>query len=176
MDFLLKIAGFLDGVSERIGKTVAWLVLLLTLLTAWDVTARYLFQSGSVALQELEWHIFAIIFLLSAGYTLKNDAHVRVDIIYSRLSKRGRAVIDLFGSLFFLLPFCVLMIYASSGFVESSFSVREGSGDPGGLPARYILKAMIPVGFFLLFVQGVSLGLRSVADIMAPDSSEKREK
>ncbi|VAX19500.1 TRAP dicarboxylate transporter, DctQ subunit, unknown substrate 6 [hydrothermal vent metagenome] len=172
MGSLLKVSEFLDGINERIGKTVSWLVLFLTLLTAWDVTARYLFHSGSVALQELEWHIFATIFLLSAGYTLKNNAHVRVDIIYSRLSKKGRAVINLFGSLLFLLPFCTLMIYASSGFVESSFSVRESSGDPGGLPARYILKAMIPAGFFLLLVQGVSLILRSLAEILERSTHE----
>lgn len=168
MGFLLKTAGFLDGINERVGKTVSWFVLFLTLLTAWDVMARYLFMSGSVALQELEWHIFAIIFLLAAGYTLKNNGHVRVDIFYSRLSKKGRAIVDLFGSLFFLLPFCVMMIYASSGFVESSFAVRESSGDPGGLPARYILKAMIPTGFLLLLIQGVSQIATSIVEIATP--------
>ncbi|VAX19796.1 TRAP dicarboxylate transporter, DctQ subunit, unknown substrate 6 [hydrothermal vent metagenome] len=173
MNFFRACASFFDNLNEWTGKAVSWLTLVLTFVTAWDVTARYLFKSGSVAIQELEWHIFAITFLLSAGYTLKHHAHVRVDIIYARLGKRGQAAIDLFGSLLFLLPFCVLMIYTSTGFIESSWAVRESSGDPGGLPARYILKSMIPVGFLLLGLQGVSLAINSAITIISKPCMEE---
>lgn len=167
-----KVAVSIDNLNEWIGKTVSWLILALTMLTAWDVAMRYLFRSGSVAMQEMEWHIFSIIFLIGAGYTLKCGAHVRVDIVYARLGERSKAVIDLFGSLIFLIPFSILLIYVSIGFVESSWSVREGSGDPGGLSARYVLKAAIPVGFFLLGLQGVSLALSSLIKVLGPEKSE----
>ncbi len=167
MLFVKNIPQFIDRVSNWSGKTVSWLTLGLLLITAWDVAMRYIFQAGSVAMQELEWHVFSIIFLLAAGYTFKCDEHVRVDIIYARLGERGKAVVDLAGSLLLLAPFCIVIIYTSSQFVESSWSFGEGSGDPGGLPARYILKSMIPLGFFLLLLQGVSLALKSFLQIIA---------
>lgn len=161
MLFIKNISRFIDSVGEWSGKIVSWLTLMLLLITAWDVAMRYIFQAGSVGMQEMEWHIFSIIFLLAAAYTFKCDEHVRVDIIYARLGKKGKAVVDLAGSLLLLAPFCIIIIYSSSGFVESSITFREGSGDPGGLPARYLLKMMIPLGFFLLLFQGASLAIKS---------------
>lgn len=166
---LRNFVKLLDLVSERVGRIVSWLTLILLLVTAYDVFARYVFKAGSVALQEMEWHIFSVIFLLGAAYTLKKDAHVRVDLLYARLGARGKAVVDLLGTLFFLLPFCAIIIYASLGFVESSWAVREGSGDPGGLPARYVLKSMIVTGFFLLGLQGLSMAARSLITIINRD-------
>ncbi len=168
-----KFVKLLDSFSERTGGIVSWLALVLVVVTAYDVFARYIFKAGSVALQELEWHIFSVIFLLAAAYTLKKDAHVRVDLIYARLSARGKAIIDLLGSLFFLLPFCAIVIYTSAGFVESSWAVLEGSGDPGGLPGRYALKATIIVGFVLLGAQGISQAARSLATIIDPPASDE---
>ena len=165
MNFLRKTVGLLDGISEWTGRVVSWCVFCLVLITAWDVFARDVFHSGSVAVQELEWHIFSVTFLLAAGYTLKHDAHVRVDIVYARLGAKAKALVDFAGSLLFLIPFCALVVYSSLGFVESSWAVREGSGDPGGLPARYALKAMIPLGFSLLLLQGVSMALSSLTRI-----------
>jgi len=169
---LRKLAGLLDAISEWTGRVVSWLTLILVALTAYDVLARYLFKAGSVALQEMEWHIFSVIFLLGAAYTLKHDAHVRVDLVYAKLGERGKAVIDLLGSLLFLLPFCAVIIYSAFGFVESSWQFREGSGDPGGLPARYALKAMILLGFFLLGLQGVSQAVHSFLNIIKPPKAE----
>ena len=169
---LQKIASALNTINQWIGRAVSWLTFTLVLITAWDVLARYFFKSGSVALQELEWHVFSVIFLLSAGYTLQQDGHVRVDIFYSNLSARGKAIIDLAGSLLFLLPFCLLIIISSKGFVMSSWSTGEGSGDPGGLPARYILKAMIPTGFLLLALQGISLSLQSLVTAFSQESDD----
>lgn len=161
-----RFARLLDGINERVGRAVAWLCVALTLLTAYDVLARYAFKSGSVALQELEWHLFSVIFLLGAGYTLKYDAHVRVDIFYAKAGERARAAIDLFGALFLLLPFCALIIWTSWGFVANSFSIREASGDPGGLPARYALKAMIIAGFSLVAAAGAAQALRSALRLL----------
>jgi TRAP-type mannitol/chloroaromatic compound transport system permease small subunit len=127
-------------------------------LTLYDVTMRYLFRNGSVALQELEWHLFALVFLFGAAYTLKHDEHVRVDLIYSsqRLSDRHRAFIDIFGNLFFLLPFAAMIIWTSIPFAYEAFIHAEISPDPGGLTHRWILKAAIPVGFILLALQGLA--------------------
>ena len=147
---------FIDALNEKAGRAVSWLTLAMVLLTAGEAVARYAFNTGSVALQELEWHFFALIFLLGAGYTFLHDGHVRVDIFYARLSGRWKRRIDLIGGIAFLLPTCVLVIWTSIHFVAASWRVLEGSGDPGGLPARYILKAAIPIGFFLLALQGFS--------------------
>ncbi len=114
--------------------------------------------------QELECHLFALIVLVAGGYTLREDGHVRVDIVYrSRwVGDRGRAWIDLLGIFLFLMPFCLLVIWASMPFVAQSFSLGEGSPDPGGLPYRFLLKAAIPVGFMFLLLQGFAMAVRSV--------------
>ena len=162
---LKRLIEAIEFVSEWSGRAVAWLVLAMVLLIAYDVAMRYLFQHGSVALQELEWHLFALLFLLGGAYTLKHDAHVRVDILYhSRwMDDRRRAWVDLLGGLFLLTPFCLLVIVASLPFVGSAYGLGEGSPDAGGLPARWLLKAAIPLGFGLLLLQGVAHMLRSVA-------------
>jgi TRAP-type mannitol/chloroaromatic compound transport system permease small subunit len=157
----------LERLIEWSGRACAWLVLALVCLVVYDVAMRYLFQAGSVALQELEWHLFGIVFLLGAGYTLKHDNHVRVDLLYhSRfMSDRSRNCVNLIGTLLFLIPFCVLIIVSSWDFVADAYRYREQSPDPGGLPYRWLLKACIPAGFFLLIVQGAALALRSIQQI-----------
>lgn len=154
-----KFGQSIHCLSEWTGRLIAWLVLALVLLISYDVAMRYIFQAGSTALQELEWHIFSLIFLLGAAYTLKHDGHVRVDVFYNAkwMSARGRAWIDLLGTLFFLLPFCILVVYSSWPFVLSAYEFSEGSPDPGGLPYRFLLKAAIPLGFFLLTLQGLAI-------------------
>jgi len=168
---LARAAGAIECFSEWSGRIVAWLTLALVLLVSYDVTMRYLFQEGSVALQELEWHLFALIFLLGAAYTLKRDEHVRVDLLYHArwMGERRRAWIDLLGTLLFLLPFCLLVIYSSWPFVENSFNLNEHSPDPGGLSHRYLIKLMIPLCFVLLATQGVALIIRSAQKIAARD-------
>ncbi len=160
---LLVIAYVVIGVflGERInllcGKLVRYLSFMLVLLTVYDVMLRYLFQSGSVATQELEWHIFAALFLLGGGYTYARDEHVRVDIFYAGFSARRKAFVDIFGTLFALLPFTAVVIWAAVPFVERSYEILERSSDPGGLPYRFLVKGLILGGFLLLGLQGLAV-------------------
>ena len=160
-----------DKIMDSVGFIVSWITTLLVLVVSYDVCTRYLFNKSSIAVQELEWHLFALIFLLGAATTLKNDKHVRVDIFYAKMSKKFQAWINLLGSLICLLPFSFLVVWASLGFVENSFAIREISPNPGGLQARYLLKACIPVAFILLFLQGISLSFSSIQTILR--NSEK---
>ncbi len=152
---------WIDSINAFFGKTISWLSVVLIAVIIVDVLLRYFFNVTSAGSMELEWHLFAAVFLLSAGWTLKEDRHVRVDLFYQGLNDRQKAMINLIGSLFFLLPFCWVGFTESLSFVESSFAVRETSPDPGGLPARYVIKGTIPVSFFLLGLQSLSLSLRS---------------
>jgi TRAP-type mannitol/chloroaromatic compound transport system permease small subunit len=134
---------------------------------------RYSFHQGSVALQELEWHLFALIFLLGSAYTLKHNNHVRVDILYQSqyLSNKHRAMINILGILLFLIPFCVLILITTWPFVENAYYYLEGSPDPGGLPYRYLLKGSILVAFTLLILQGVAELLRNYLILTKQDPS-----
>lgn len=156
----------IDGLNEKIGQGISWLTTLLVLTVCYDVFTRYFLRSSSVAVQEMEWHIFAVIFLIGAAYTLKHDSHVRVDVFYSHLPPRGKAAIDLFGSLVFLIPFSLLLIWTSQKFIQMSWTFQETSPDPGGLPYRYLLKAMIPAGFALVVLQGIVMALRSFCTLI----------
>jgi len=156
MKILRLYIKLIDGLNEYIGIFVSWLTTLMILVVFYDTVMRYAFKKGNVAIQELEWHLFAVVFLIGAAYALKNGAHVRVDIIYTRLSVRTKAWINFLGSIFFLIPFALIVIYSTQNFIANSWAVREMSPDPGGLPGRYILKAMIPIGFVLLILQGTS--------------------
>ena len=164
-------ADWIERVSEWTGRGTSWLVLAMVLLIAYDVAMRYLFRTGSVALQELEWHLFALIFLLGAGYTLKHDDHVRVDVLYQSrwMNDRRRAWVNLLGTLVFLIPFCVLIIVSSWPFLHDSFVHGEGSPDPGGLPYRWLLKAAIPAGFALLLLQGIAIAIRAAHRLLSWD-------
>ena len=164
LHYLDILATGIDRFSEITGKCLALLVIILVLLVSYDVTMRYVFQSGSIAIQELEWHLFSVIFLLGAAYTFKYDDHVRLDMIYhSRfMNDKRRAWIDMLGSILFLVPFCMLVIYSSWPFVLQSFQYAEGSPDPGGLPYRWILKAVIPLGFIFLLLHGIADFIRNL--------------
>lgn len=159
-----NIIDFIDLISERSGYVIAWLVLSIVVIVVYDVSMRGWFHLGSVALQELQWHLFALIFLLSAAYTLKQDDHVRVDIFYQSrwMDAHRRAWVNLLGGLVFLIPFCLLVINSSWRFVYDAFIYQEGSPDPGGLPYRFLLKAAIPIGFSLLMLQGIAEILRNL--------------
>jgi len=148
----------IDTFIEWTGKTASWLVLGLVLLICYDVAMRYLFQQGSVALQELEWHIFALIFLLGSAYTLKHDEHVRVDILYQShfMTDKKRALVNIFGTVFLLLPFCILILTSSWPFVVNAFYYNESSPDSGGLPYRFLLKGSLLVAFSLLILQALA--------------------
>lgn len=156
----------LESISEYVGRAVAWLSLGLVLLISYDVSMRYWFGGGSVAAQELEWHLFALLFLLAAGYTFKYDEHVRLDILYQRFSARQRAWVNFIGGALVLLPLCALVIYNSWPFVYSAYSYNERSPDPGGLPYRFLIRAAIPVGFFLLSIQALADVLKNLLRLL----------
>ena len=166
----------IDGLSVRIGRFVSWLVVVMVLVGAFNALARYAgrftgIHLGSNAYLEAQWYLFSVIFLLGAAYTLQQGAHVRVDVLYGRLSRRGRAWIDLAGTVLLLIPFSIFMIRVSWPSVRNSWLVREVSPDPGGLP-RYPLKALILVSFALLIVQGVAEVLRRIAVLRDPSRGE----
>lgn len=161
-----QIANFLSGINEIVGRSTAWLTTFLVLFMCFDVVRRYLFNQTAVWITELEWHVFALIFLLAAGYALKHDKHVRVDLFYAKFSPKGKAWVNLIGTLVFLIPWCWIIISSSYRYAHNSFMINEASPDPGGLPARYIIKFAITVGFVLLLLQAIALVLESLATIM----------
>ena len=177
MEFLKRLCAGIDRINIWVGRFVAWTTALVVVVVFVDVVMRYAFKTSFVFTQELEWHLFAFIFLIGAGYTLFKDGHVRVDIFYQRMSPKAKAWVNLLGVLFFLIPGCLMIIVASQNFVQSSFAVMEGSPDPGGIPYRWLIKACIPAGFVLVFIQGLSLGIKSALVILgaAPDLSEAGE-
>jgi len=162
MKALLALSHTIDAVNERIGRLVLWLVLAATLVSAANAGMRYSFGMASNAWLELQWYLFAAIFLLAAGYTLKHNGHVRIDILYGRLSERGRAWIDLLGALFFLLPFSLLLVWFSWPGFTAAWQHGEMSPDAGGL-LRWPVRLLIPLGFALLALQGISESIKRVA-------------
>lgn len=154
---LLTLSRAIDQLNETVGRSVAWLTTVLVLVIGYDVAARYLFNTSSAGVVELEWHLFSFIFLLGAAYALKHDRHVRVDVFYQSFTIRQQAWVNLIGTLLFLLPFCYVILVESWQFTVNAWSMQEGSPDPGGLPARYVVKAAIPIGFLLLLLQALSL-------------------
>lgn len=157
---LLPLARKIDRVTNLIGQLASWLVLVMIGVGVWNVLSRYIGHAigknlSANGLIETQWYLFDIVFLLGAAYALQHNEHVRVDVFYAQWNRRRKALADLVGTLFFLLPFSVLVIYFSWGSVVRSWSVRETSPDPGGL-ARYPIKTMIIVSFVLLILQGIS--------------------
>ncbi len=175
MKFLESVCGWIDTINDWVGRAVSWTTLLLVSVTFVDVVMRYFFNTSYVFTQELEWHIFAFIFLMGAGYTLRNEGHVRVEVFYGKFSPKGRAWVNLVGVLFFLIPSCLVFIKTSSRFVLESYRIMEGSPDPGGIPFRFLLKSCIPVGYSFMLLQGLALGLNSLLTLFGVKVEEKEE-
>ncbi len=176
MPLLLRIADGIDRFQERFGRVLVWLSVLMVLVGALNAVARYTdrftgFGLSSNMWLELQWYLFSLLFLLGAAWTLKEDAHVRVDVFYGRLSARGKAWVYMLGTVFLMLPFCGLMLWSAWPAVVNSWAVLEASPDPGGLP-RYPIKTVIPVAFLLLVLQGVSLFARSLGVILGANVDE----
>lgn len=171
MNTLLRIAHFIDTLNERVGRTVYWLILLTVLISAANAISRKLFNFSSNAFLEIQWYLFSAVFLLAAGYTLKHNEHVRVDVISGRFSKRTQAWLDIMGGLFFLLPMTVIILYYSWPFFISSFSSQEWSSNPGGL-ILWPAKALIPAGFLLLLLQGIAEIIKRVGFLIGLESPE----
>ncbi|GAB3686179.1 TRAP transporter small permease subunit [Salinisphaera aquimarina] len=167
MTILLGLARAIDAFSTALGKLMWWLAAAMVLIGAYNVITRYLGHYLGVQLSanvylEMQTYAFDLIFLLGAAYVLSVDGHVRVDIVYSRLSARARAWIDIFGTFAFLMPFCVFGLYFCYGYVERSWSYLEQSPNPGGLP-RYPIKAMMLAAFAMLILQGISQVIKNIA-------------
>jgi TRAP-type mannitol/chloroaromatic compound transport system permease small subunit len=166
MHTLKRLSAAIDGLNDIIGGTIRWLALLMVLVGAFNALARYATRYTDVSLSsnaylDLQWYMFSLIFLLGAAYGLNHDVHVRVDVLYERLTDRTRAWIDLAGTVLFLLPFSFLFLWVSWPAVRNSWSIQEVSPDPGGLP-RYPIKAVILVCFVLLILQGFSQIVKQV--------------
>ncbi|MBW2690016.1 MAG: TRAP transporter small permease subunit, partial [Deltaproteobacteria bacterium] len=144
---LLKLERLFDRFSDLMGWISGVLCLVMLVNVFYDAIMRYFFRTGSIAMQELEWHIFAIVFLFGMSYTLKEDGHVRVDIFYESFSPRWKAIVNITGALVFLIPLAVLIIEGSVWYVKEAFDTHEISGDPGGLHYRWLIKAVIPLSF-----------------------------
>lgn len=147
-----KIEKGIGRAVDGMGKLLAILMLLMVLNVAYDVMMRYLFRASSVGMQEMEWHFFAVIILFGVGVALRHEGHVRVDFLYDRLRPKTKAIINICGTFFFLMPLALLILFGSFGFVHDAYLMNEISEDPGGLPYRWLIKGMIPLSFiFLLF-------------------------
>lgn len=165
MGLLLGFSRLIDRLNGLIGRLVYWLILVSVIVSSGNATVRYIFSRSSNGWLEIQWYLFSAVFLLGAGYTLLNNEHVRIDIIYGRLSPRGRAWIDLLGGLFFLLPMALIIMSLAWPMFMDSWVRNEYSTDAGGL-IRWPVKLLIPVGFFLLVLQGLSEIIKRVGFLM----------
>ncbi|OGU20737.1 MAG: C4-dicarboxylate ABC transporter [Hydrogenophilales bacterium RIFOXYD1_FULL_62_11] len=155
MNALLALSRAIDALTERIGQFVIWLVLVATLVSAGNALARWSLGASSNAWLEIQWYLFGAVFLLAAGYTLKHNGHVRIDIFYGRLGAKGQALIDLIGGLFFLLPMALLLAWLAWPMFMDAWTTQEMSPDSGGL-LRWPVKLLLPLGFGLLALQGLA--------------------
>jgi len=158
---LLALSAAIDRINERIGYVCNLLVLLATLVSAVNAMVRYAFGYSSNGWLELQWYMFAVLVMFGASYTFKRNEHVRVEIFYLLLSERGRLWLDLIGTLFFLIPTCLLLAYLSWPFFMQSYAVNEMSGNAGGL-LRWPIKLVLPAGFVMVALQGVSEVIKRV--------------
>jgi TRAP-type mannitol/chloroaromatic compound transport system permease small subunit len=174
VSFMLRLSRAIDALNERVGHLVYWLILAAVLVSAGNAIVRYVLDTSSNAWLELQWYLFSAVFLLAAGYTLLHNEHVRIDVIIGQFSPRVRAWIDLLGGVFFLMPMAVVILVLSWPMVEDSYLRREISSDAGGL-LRWPVKLLIPAGFLLLVLQGVSEIIKRIAFLLGriPDPAEK---
>ncbi|WP_291995212.1 TRAP transporter small permease subunit [Candidatus Accumulibacter sp. ACC003] len=177
MNALLKLSTLIDGLTERVGKSIIWLVLIVTLIGAGNAVMRYTIDYSSNAFLEIQWYLFSAIFLLGSGYTLMRNEHVRIDLIAGRFSKRGQAWIDVFGIIFFLLPMAIAIMYMSWPIFLLAFHNNEQSSNAGGLTI-WPVRLLVPIGFFLLVIQGVSELIKRIGFIqgLCPDPTAKPHK
>ena len=180
MNKLQQLARLCDTLSEWTGRLVAWLTLGMVLTTFVIVILRYAFNMGWIAMQESVTYMHTMVFMLGAAYTLKHDGHVRVDIFYAKFGPRGKAVVDLAGTLLLLVPVCAFILYSSWGYVAESWSLHEGSMETGGLPWVYWLKTTLVALPVLMLIQGLSLALHSLLTLTghrqgAPEHDANRE-
>ena len=167
---MLSIITIIESIIRWIGEKSSYINVLLVMIICIDVFMRYILNTTQTWVIELEWHLFALIFLLGASYTLQEDQHVRVDLFYADRSNKSKAWIYLAGTLLFLVPWCLILINSSFNYATNSWMMNEGSPNPGGLPARYIIKYFMTFGFVLLLLQGIAVIYRSVQTIFSSNT------
>ena len=175
MNSLLKIAKMIDALIDWVGRSVSWLTVLTVLIAFLVVVMRDLFEFGRIWIQELYVWMHALVFMLGAAWTLKAEGHVRVDIIYRKLSPRRRCLVDLLGVLLLLIPTCLLILWVSFPYVQSSIQLLEGSRETGGLPGVFLLKSIIPVTATLLLLQGISMAIHNAARLNGSEAMPASE-
>ena len=159
---MLKLEKVFDKFADIIGYITAIAMVLMIMNVFYDVVMRYFFRSGSIAMQEMEWHLFSVIILLGISYTLKEDGHVRVDLIYDTLTDKKKAMINMIGVVLFIFPISLLIGFSSIEYVVEAFQSGEQSGDPGGLTNRWLVKSLIPISFFLLIITSIGFFIRNL--------------
>jgi TRAP-type mannitol/chloroaromatic compound transport system permease small subunit len=173
LKLLQRLVRILDGLCEYTGRAVAWLTLAMVLVTFAVVVLRKGFETGWIAMQESVTWMHAMVFLVGAAYTLKHDGHVRVDILYQRWGPRGRAWIDLLGSIFLLAPTCLYILLMSWDYVATSWSLSEGSRETGGIPAVYLLKSFILIMGVMLLLQGLASALHNLQILLGKEPAHR---
>ncbi|MCW9035343.1 MAG: TRAP transporter small permease subunit [Alphaproteobacteria bacterium] len=173
MPFLLAVSSFIDQLNDKIGRFVSWFALLMVSIQFIVVVMRYVFGIGSIMMQESIIYMHAIIFLVGAGYTLLNDGHVRVDIFYREARPQRKAMVDLFGVTFFMIPVCVLILWFTWPYVSASWAVQEGSKETSGIQAVFLLKSLIIVFSGLMILQALSIAAKCIMTLILPSSTEK---
>lgn len=162
-----KLAGGIDVLVDFVGRLTSWVTFFLALVMGANVLLRYGFSIGFIWSQELEWHLFVPICLFGMSYALLHGEHVRVDIVYAGLRPRAKLVIDVIAHVLSIV-FCVVVIWLSIPYVQQSWSIGEGTANPGGIDYRYVVKAIIPIGFALLLLQSLSQAIRSMIALRRP--------
>lgn len=173
----MKFMFWLDDVTETvivwIGRVTAWVAIFLMLVIVFDVVTRRFFVLGSTKLQELEWHIHAVLFLFCLGWAYLKDAHVRIDLVRERLSDRAQKWVELIGCLMFLIPYAVIVIFYGVDWWHRSFIQNESAASATGLPYRWIIKAALPIGFTILLLSGIGMAFRKIVQLFGtPDMVE----
>jgi len=169
---LSALARAIDRFSRMVGQTTAWLALIMVLVQFLIVVLRYVFGLGFIWMQESITYMHGLLFMIGAGYTLLADGHVRVDVFYREASPRGKAIVNLLGTLLFLIPFCVLILWVSYGYVANSWRVFEGSKETSGIQGIFLLKTVILVFGGLVILQGVSLMARAILTLAGVDDDD----
>lgn len=151
-----------NGISQGSGIAAIFAMILLLFNVFYDVIMRYAFNDVSIGMQELEWHLFSAVFLLGTPYALMKDGHVRVDILFERWNEKTKAIVNFLGALAFIFPFIILVTFYGYDFSKEAFELNEGSGDPGGLPHRWIIKGLIPLSFALMGIAGLGMAIKAL--------------
>ncbi len=172
---LAKIEKVINKIIHYLGVFCTWLMILLLINVFYNVIMRYFFSTSPNSLQELEWHLFSVVFLFGVAYTLKEDGHVRVDILYEKLNPRKQAVINIIGVIAFILPFSLFVLYGSWSYALSSYLEHESSSNAGGLGYRFIIKSSIGISFIFLIVSAIGFILRNINTLLSKSQKDYEE-